>query len=412
MRLNSNALHRLLQLLSKGVNIILIKIARFIYRFVKTLIRLIFKFVFTLFLEILQLLVYPFRSLRNFLITFFSLLFLSLFILMLAFNLAFVHNTFGLSSAHCYFTKQSEDSPKNKVVRIVGELSQGSGFFIQPNTIITNFHVIEGEPAPKIIFPDGHFTTPSNMTHDAVLDLAALTIEESHPEMVLETLESKSLLEDTPLFAYGYSLGTDLIGVASESRGRYITTRKSASKAKYIQADIDLVNGMSGGPLADYCDRVVGVNTLGVAGLSMFVKIEDVTNNLPKFMDSKITKIELHPEESPAKAVEAFYTNLRLRRMEEGYKLLSTEYQKGATQSEWIARFTNILSVAIVKAEAMPEASDLVFLKFMTQNWTGEQTEIKYYEGTWRTVKEDGIYKLTQSNIKEVLDPERAWFYE
>jgi len=46
-------------------------------------------------------------------------------------------------------------------------------------------------------------------------------------------------------------------------------------------------------------------------------------NNQYGFQNTKITKIELHPEESPAKAVEAFYTNLRLRRMEDGYALLN-----------------------------------------------------------------------------------------
>lgn len=42
------------------------------------------------------------------------------------------------------------------VVRVVGGYSEGSGFFVSPNQLITNFHVIADEPAPKIIFPNGY----------------------------------------------------------------------------------------------------------------------------------------------------------------------------------------------------------------------------------------------------------------
>lgn len=411
MKSNIQSLRKIALQISSGLKFFLHVFIGFVDWFMSKLSRAILRFIVSFFVVVFEFIIYPFRSLRHFWRSMFVVTILSIFFVMIAYNLAFIHNTFGLSSMLCYFSHSEEDSPKGKVVRIVGEWSEGSGFFIYPNKVITNFHVIEGEPAPKIIFPDGHFVTPYYMVHDPVLDLAALTVDEYHPEMVLETTERSAVFEDTPLFAYGYPMGVNLIGEATVSKGSFITTRKSHNGSELIQTSIDLTDGMSGGPLTDYCGRVVGVNTLGVAGLSMFIPVEYAYDNLHTFQDAKITKIELHPEESPAKAVEAFYTNLRLRRMEDGYALLSSQYQQGATQAEWTARFTNILSVGVVGSEALQNESDTVFVKFMTQNWNGEIIEVKYYEGTWKTVREDGIYRLDESNIKELEKPGYEWFY-
>jgi hypothetical protein len=38
--------------------------------------------------------------------------------------------------------------------------------------------------------------------------------------------------------------------------------------------------------------------------------------------------------------------------------------------------------------------------------------EYHYYEGTWQTIFEDGVYKMLKSNIKEVVKPDYFWFYE
>ena len=47
---------------------------------------------------------------------------------------------------------------RKSVVRVVGGEAEGSGFAIDNNgLILTNFHVIEFEPSPKIIFPDNTF---------------------------------------------------------------------------------------------------------------------------------------------------------------------------------------------------------------------------------------------------------------
>ena len=115
---------------------------------------------------------------------------------------------------------------------------------------------------------------------------------------------------------------------------------------------------------------------------------------------------------SPSEAVRAFYTYLKARRMTDGFNLLSREYLKKTDYKEWTSRFTDILDVQIYLSQPFEKSKDTVFVKFSTKNWINGEAEIHFYEGTWVTVKEDGVYKMLKSNIKEVANPAFDWFYE
>jgi len=70
------------------------------------------------------------------------------------------------------------------------------------------------------------------------------------------------------------------------------------------------------------------------------------------------------------------------------------------------------LDVDIIKTEKYEDSEDTVFVKFSTKNWSDGEVYYRYYEGTWQTVKEDGVYKMNKSKIKEVSNPEWLWFYQ
>jgi hypothetical protein len=363
---------------------------------------------------IIDCIVFPFKSLKNFLKSIVIVLITGYLILTFFVIADYLKRQYGsLEKTFCAFGYPVNQKLQNSVVRIVGGYSEGSGFFISDNQVLTNFHVIADEPSPKIIFPDGKFVTPVKILGNKDVDLAVLTTEGKHQSLVMPLPDQIGFYEEEPVISGGYALGTDLTGKATVLKGRFVDFRKSKQMPiAYIQTDISLVQGMSGGPLIDQCGNVVGINTLSLAGLSLFVDGSWAKNAVPGFTDQNIAKINVDPSKSPEDAVYAFYTYLKARRMQDGFELLSTKYLEKTNFEEWTNRFTDILDVDVIKSEKFENTKDTAFVKFSTKNWVDGEAEIHYYEGTWQTVNEGGVYKMLKSKIVEVDNPGWDWFYE
>lgn len=378
------------------------------------LIKFTIKFIFAVVGLVIDCIVYPFKSLKNFLkavvfVVVAVYLFLTLFVIA-----DYLTRQYGsLEKTLCAFGYPVNKKLQDSVVRIVGGYSEGSGFFVSDNQVLTNFHVIADEPSPKIIFPDGKFVTPTKILGNKDVDLAILFTEKPYGNLVMPLPDRIRFTENEPLISGGYPLGTDLTGRATVLKGRFISFRTSKQMPiGYIQTDISLVKGMSGGPLVDQCGAVVGINTLSLAGLSLFINGDWAKTIIPDFTDQNIAKIDVDPSKSPEDAVFAFYTYLKARRMEDGFNLLSIKYLEKTDFTEWTNRFTDILDVDVIKSEKYENSKDTAFVKFSTKNWVDGEAEMHYYEGTWQTVQEDGVYKMLKSKIVEVDNPGWDWFYE
>jgi len=367
---------------------------------------------------------YPFKSLKNFLksIVYIAVIVYLFFSLLVIAD--YLNRNYGQWNKFWCSERSVQTRLKKSVVRIVGGEGEGSGFFVNENQVLTNFHVIEGEPSPKIILPDGTIETPFKITGDSDADLALLSIENKYPDFIYLLPDDEiSFSDNEPVLSAGYALGSDIKGAATIVRGNIIDYRTSkSSSVGYIQTNISLVEGMSGGPLVDQCGSLVGVNTMGLAGLSLFIGASDVSYLVPSFTDQDVEKIDVDPSISPEDAVYAFYTYLKARRMQDGFNLLSQKYLEKTNFEEWTARFANILDVSIYKSERYLNTKDTAFVKFSTGNWVDGELEWHFYEGTWKTVKEEGVYnadgvasfayKMLQSKIKEVFEPAWDWFYQ
>lgn len=379
------------------------------------LVKFIIKFVFTLISLIFETTIYPFHSLKNFLKSIFILGIFSYIVLSFIVTVDYLRVQYGWWGKFLCGIRV-KTSLQNSVVRVVGGYSEGSGFFIAPGLVMTNFHVIATEPSPKIILPDGNFITPLKIIGDKKSDLALLFTENQYDNLVLplpKKDEKIVLKEGEILLAAGYPLGTVLPGRATVLQGRFIDFRMSKKiSVDYIQTDISLIGGMSGGPIVDQCGKVIGINTMGLGGTSLFINASKAKKMIVNFTDKDIKKINVNPANSPEEAIEAFYTYLKTRRMKDGFNLLSKEYLKKTNFEEWTSRFADVLDVDVIKSERYKNTQDTAFVKFSTKNWVDNEVEIHYYEGTWQTIKEDGVYKIFKGSIKEIEKPVWNWFWE
>ncbi|MCP5277846.1 MAG: trypsin-like peptidase domain-containing protein [Thiobacillus sp.] len=158
------------------------------------------------------------------------------------------------------------------------ETGLGSGFVVSPNgVILTNGHVVAGAEKLAVRFADKRELPARIVGVDPLTDVAVLKVEARNLPVV--TLGDSSKLEVGQwVLAIGAPLGlerTATQGIIS-ALGR---TLPNDSYVPFIQTDVPINQGNSGGPLFDLAGRVVGINAQiisssgGYMGLSFAIPI-------------------------------------------------------------------------------------------------------------------------------------------
>ena len=137
----------------------------------------------------------------------------------------------------------------------------GSGFLIDASGhIITNNHVIEGADVIEVSFPNGDTYEAELVGRDPATDIAVLKIEASTDIPVVSWGDSDAAEVGEWVIAignpFGYS-GSVAAGIIS-ARNRNI---QQGSYDDFIQTDVAINQGNSGGPLFNMDGEVIGVNT-------------------------------------------------------------------------------------------------------------------------------------------------------
>ena len=139
--------------------------------------------------------------------------------------------------------------------------SLGSGFIIDPSGIVvTNNHVIDDADEVEVALPDGRAFPAEVLGIDSVTDLAVLRIETDEELPFVAFGDSDSARVGDWVIAIGnpFGLGGSLSAGVVSARGREAGGRYD----DYIQTDVAINTGNSGGPLFDMDGDVIGVNTL------------------------------------------------------------------------------------------------------------------------------------------------------
>ncbi len=151
----------------------------------------------------------------------------------------------------------------------LGRAGAGSGvIWAADGAIVTNAHVAS-RPAAEVVLSDGRSFAARVERRDARRDLALLRIA-ADGLTAAAVRDPADLRAGELLVAVGHPLGVPnaiSMGIAHAAGG---------TRARFVQADLRLLPGNSGGPLADVQGRVVGINSMVVGGLALAVPSDDV----------------------------------------------------------------------------------------------------------------------------------------
>jgi serine protease Do len=144
----------------------------------------------------------------------------------------------------------------------------GSGVIWQPDgVIITNAHVARGTEA-IITLADGRTFDATVTARDDGRDLAALKVDATDlPAAPIG--DSDALRVGELVIAVGNPLG--LTGAVTAGVVHAIGGGDGPRQRPWVQADVRLAPGNSGGPLADAQGRVIGINSMIAGGLALAV---------------------------------------------------------------------------------------------------------------------------------------------
>ena len=179
-------------------------------------------------------------------------------------------------------TTQSIEDIVNAALPAVASIdtgnSRGSGFFIKPDALLTNAHVVEGHSSVQVNAGGARYTARV-VTSSTAIDMALLQVYNPNPQqrtLSLGSVDHARVGEE--VIAIGFALGAFSNTV---TRGIVSAVRKMGD-VTLIQTDAAINPGNSGGPLLDRNGQVIGINSMGISkqvgeGLGFAIAIDTAT---------------------------------------------------------------------------------------------------------------------------------------
>jgi len=149
------------------------------------------------------------------------------------------------------------------VVIYTGKRSLGSGFYVTPDVVMTNWHVVEDAAFVELKLYDGRETFGTVLGRDARLDVALVRVEHRGRPVAFYT--ERTLNPGSEVEAIGHPRGFEYAitrGIVSAIRRHYSINlpKYAGEEVLYVQTDAPISPGNSGGPLF-LGSPVVGMNT-------------------------------------------------------------------------------------------------------------------------------------------------------
>jgi putative serine protease PepD len=147
------------------------------------------------------------------------------------------------------------------VASIESGTGRGSGFFIRPDLVVTNNHVVEGQNSVTLRVAGMQYTARV-MTTSSAVDLALLQVYNANPKQATLRLGTAATARPgEEVIAIGYALGA----LSNTVTRGIVSALRQAGSVTLIQTDAAINPGNSGGPLIGRDGTVIGINSMGIS---------------------------------------------------------------------------------------------------------------------------------------------------
>lgn len=317
---------------------------------------------------------------------------------------AFMYQKVKIESAF-FCSEESVIKSERGVVSIEGSEGSGSGFMIAPGIFLTNNHVVSFNNDLKVGDYLGNIKDATVVATDTVRDLAIL--------------EAKGL-QSTQLYWRKDPIGQldEIYTMGFPGEGKDISITKGIISAltmdkfynnQYFQIDAAINPGNSGGPLLDECGKVVGINTASLQdaqNIGFAIRADQIEKRMSDMLENRKTASNEERENNypsdQAEVVAKYYDTLGMGLLEDAYDFYSAGRKEKIPFENWKNGFGNTYFITL---KGVKTTSDLntVYASFIATDFGEGFTLItKEFDGRWKLVRENGLWKLDESEIEEI----------
>jgi S1-C subfamily serine protease len=203
------------------------------------------------------------------------------------------------------------ETVENSIVHLTTKTGSGSGFVATRDTIITNYHVVEGCNELTVKFQGGVSAKATGVLYlNQEKDIAVVKVA-TRPELMKPLPISSTLpKQGEDVAAFGNPQGLEFSitrGIVSGIRSANYLNQLGLGKTfagTWLQTDAAISPGNSGGPLVNSRGEVVGINTAchkGGQNINFAISCLDVTQALDAAKQAKPKSFsEAFPKSAPA----------------------------------------------------------------------------------------------------------------
>jgi serine protease Do len=190
------------------------------------------------------------------------------------------------------FGKIAEQLRRSTVLIHSGGRGSGSGIiWSDDGVLVTNAHVVHGA-RPSVQLWDGREFEAFTQTRDLRRDLAQLRIHAANLPAAI-VADSSQVRPGQLAIAIGNPLG--FVGALATGVIHGVGPVRRLGSQSWVQADVLLAPGNSGGPLADAQGRVVGINTMVAGRLALAIPSNEVREYLSAGPADGWLGVTIHP---------------------------------------------------------------------------------------------------------------------